>query len=81
MPYQQIESEKLKVFPLSLRKSKSRIENIAIDPESPPPSVESKQDESIEELANRILNAKEKSASIMLAFGAHLVKNGHQKQA
>jgi hypothetical protein len=76
MPYQQIESGKLIVFPLSSRKSKSKIEEIIINPESSPPLLDSKLNESIEELAKRILKAKEKNASIMLAFGAHLVKNG-----
>ena len=76
MPYKQIDSKKLKVFPLSTRKSKSRIEDVAIDPELPPPSIDSKLAESIEELAKQILKAKEKNASIMMAFGAHLVKNG-----
>jgi hypothetical protein len=76
MPYQQIETGKLIVFPLSSRNSKSKIEEIIIDPESSPPFLDSKLNESIEELAKRILKANEKNASIMLAFGAHLVKNG-----
>ena len=76
MPFQQIETEKLKVFPLSSRTSKSKIEEIIINPESNPPSIDSKLNESIEGLARKILKAKEKKASIMLAYGAHLVKNG-----
>ena len=76
MPYQQIDADKLKTYPLNSRKSKSKIEDIAIDPDSSPPSIDSELHESIEEIAKRILKAKEKNASIMLAFGAHLVKNG-----
>jgi len=76
MPYQQIESDKLKVFPLSTRKSKSRIEEIILNPESTPPLIDLKLNESIEELAKEILKAREKNASVMLAYGAHLVKNG-----
>lgn len=76
MPYQQIDSKKLKVFPLTSRKSKSKIEEIIINPESNPPALDSKFNESVESLARRILKAKEHNASIMLAYGAHLVKNG-----
>ena len=76
MPYQQIETEKLKVFPLNERKSKSKIEEIIIDPESTPPFLDSTINESIEGLAKKILYAKKNNASVMLAFGAHLVKNG-----
>ena len=75
MPYPQINPDHLKVFPLTSRKSKTQIEDITIDPDSsPPPAPEIRG--VIEEAAQRILKAKEKKASVILAFGAHLVKNG-----
>ena len=67
--------DKLKVFPLEQRKSKSNINDIAIKPKSLPPPAPEIQD-IVNEVSHRILLAKKQNASIMLAFGAHLVKNG-----
>lgn len=75
MPFAKIEPNEIRVFPLASRKSKSDITRVAISPQkvsSPPRSVQS----SVEEIAHRIKNAREHGASVMLAFGAHLIKNG-----
>src|SRR4030042_3844272 len=75
MPYPTIDRTQLKVFPLLTRKSKSAVEKIAVDPESMPPA--SPAAESVaREVAARIKKARERGASVMLAFGAHLIKNG-----
>lgn len=66
---------KLKILPLSQRNSKSAIEKIAIDPDSVPPSIEN-FDEIVNQIADSILKAKQNKSSIILAFGAHLIKNG-----
>lgn len=65
----------LNILPLSERKSKSAIEKIAVDPDAPPPSIDS-DDEIIERVAETIVQAKQNKASIIFAFGAHLIKNG-----
>ena len=75
MPYPQVELDAVKVYPLETRKSKSRIQDIAIDPDKEPPELP-EDGAVIEEIAKRILRAREKGASVMLAYGAHLVKNG-----
>ena len=75
MPYPQINTDQLKVYPLTQRKSKSKIHDIVIDPESKPQPVPACEP-IITETAKRILKAKESGASIMLVYGAHLVKNG-----
>lgn len=75
MPYTYLDPQKLKMYPVSRRKSKTGIQDIAIDPDAPPPKGFG-IDNIINETADRILAAKEKSASIILAYGAHLVKNG-----
>ena len=75
MPYPQINTDQLKVYPLTQRKSKSKIHDIVIDPESEPQPVPACEP-IITETAKRIIKAKESGASIMLAYGAHLVKNG-----
>jgi len=66
---------KLNILPLSERKNKSAIEKIAIDPDSAPPSIES-YDPIINKVADTIIQGKQNNASIILAFGAHLIKNG-----
>ncbi len=75
MPYPQIKPDQIKVYPLALRKSKSKIKNIAIDPDEPPPSAPGIA-ETVQNTAARIQRARESGASVVLAFGAHLVKNG-----
>lgn len=76
MPYSQAEPNQLKIYPLASRKSKSEIEKIAIDPDSSPPKISSEIETAIEEVAQRILQARRRKAAVILAFGAHLVKNG-----
>lgn len=75
MPFNTIEPEEIKVFPLASRTSKSYIEKIAISPETPPPDP-GKYVALIQEITKRIKQAREQGASVVLAFGAHLVKNG-----
>ncbi len=66
---------KLKILSLSERQSKSVIEKITIDPDSTPPPIKG-NDEFIDKIADTIIQAKQKQASVVLAFGAHVVKNG-----
>ncbi len=76
MPYNKIDGLKLNVFPLKERKSYIDIEDIAICPEAPPPPIEPSLAGKINQLAERIKKARSKNASVMLAYGAHLIKNG-----
>jgi hypothetical protein len=66
---------KIKTLPLSERKSKAIIEKIAIDPDSAPPPIEG-YEEIINKIADAIFHAQEDKRSIIIAFGAHLIKNG-----
>lgn len=66
---------KLKPRPLSERNSKSAIEKIAVDPDMAPPPIAG-QAAIINKIATSMLHAKENHASVMLAFGAHVIKNG-----
>ena len=75
MPYPQFNPDQIKVLSLAERRSKSKIEDIAIDPDLPAPN-EPKIKDAVIEVARQILAAKNQGASIILAFGAHLVKNG-----
>ena len=75
MPHPQLDPQQLHVRPLAERRSKSAIEDILIDPEQTPGAAPQLQP-LVEETARRILAAREKKSSVILAFGAHLVKNG-----
>lgn len=76
MAYDKVEYENLNVYPLAQRNSKSRIESILLDPDSTPPPIDKNQEKAVSELAERFVRARTANASIMLAFGAHLIKNG-----
>ena len=69
----------LKVLPLASRRSLTAIEEILVDPESRPRAL---PDESLRErvalCARHIQEARARGASVMLLYGAHLVKNGAQ---
>jgi hypothetical protein len=63
---------KLRVFPLSERKSLTRVEDILIDPASdskPAPAA-------VAACAAKILAARERGAAVVLFYGAHLLRNG-----
>ncbi|MBN1480447.1 hypothetical protein EH223_20530 [candidate division KSB1 bacterium] len=75
MPYPKIEPEEIRITPLERRQSKSDIERIAIAPENIPPRDKS-IDSVVQETTTRIKNARACGAAVILAFGAHLVKNG-----
>lgn len=67
---------KLKVFPLSERRSLTKLEDILISPEADPPTVEESVAEGIRACAARIRAARQRGASVMLIYGAHLLRNG-----
>jgi len=66
---------KLKTRPLAERNSKSAIEKIAVDPDATPSPIEG-FDHVIDKIARTIIQAKQNKRSVILAFGAHLIKNG-----
>ncbi len=75
MPYPRVESTDVTVYPLKQRQSKSSIVEIASDPDRPP--VLPRELESIVgRTAESIRAARKRGAAVILAFGAHLVKNG-----
>jgi hypothetical protein len=64
----------LKTLPLSLRESKSSIEDIIVNPDSTYFFMEN--DSRIEHIAREIVSARQKNKPVILAYGAHLIKNG-----
>lgn len=76
MAFDKIGPEKIRVFPLAQRKSKTNIVEAAVNPDETPKPLHEDVVPVIRALANRIRQARESGASVMLAYGAHLVKNG-----
>ena len=72
-----LDLSRLKVFPLASRKSMAAIEDILIKPDdAPPPVPDEFIRERIETCIEKIRAARARKASVMLLYGAHLVKNG-----
>ena len=79
MKVEPIDLSQLKVFPLSERKSLTRADEILIDPDSAAKPCPERILPLIKQCAQNILAARERSASIMLIYGAHLLRNGTAK--
>ena len=62
---------RLRTQPLAARRTLYRVEDLLIDPASPPPSVPA-----VFSLAARIRSARARGASVILMYGAHLLRNG-----
>ena len=72
-----LDLSRLKVFPLASRKSMAAIEDILIKPDAPPPAAPDEFIRArIEMCLEKIRAARARNASVMLLYGAHLVKNG-----
>lgn len=75
MPYERIDPAKIRVLPLSDRESQIDIERTAILPDSSPPDAGPLAG-AVDTLVSEIRAAKETGASVVMTFGAHLIKNG-----
>ena len=75
LPVEPLDLSKLKVYPLAERRSLTRADDILISPDAEPkPALENAPH--IRECAARIRAARERGASVMLIYGAHLLRNG-----
>ena len=76
MSRQPIDLTKVKVFPLEQRASEAEINEILVNPDSTPPQCDARTVELIGDAVKRIRYARQRNSSVMLIYGAHLVKNG-----
>lgn len=76
MTTQPLDLGKLKVLPLAQRHSLTTVDQILIDPESPARPCSDQITSRINECADRIRDARQRGASVMLIYGAHLLRNG-----
>jgi hypothetical protein len=67
---------KIKVLPLAQRRSLSTLEKLLSDLTTPPPTCPAGMLSQIQACARLMQSARERGASVMLLYGAHLVKNG-----
>ena len=75
-PVQPIDLSRLKVFPLSERKSLTRADDILISPEAEPKPLRAELVPLVRNCADNIRAARAREASVMLIYGAHLLRNG-----
>ena len=68
--------ERVRVFPVEQRKSLTTVDQILVSPDSPPPQLTDRQQAVIRDCAAVVLRAREKGATVMLIYGAHLLRNG-----
>jgi len=71
-----LDLSKVKVHPLAERKSLSSLEKILIGPSAAASPCPARVQPQVEECVASIGNARARGASVMLIYGAHLVKNG-----
>ena len=71
-----LDLSRIKVYPIAERRSLTRIEDIHVDPEHEPTPVPEYVAAVIGECAESILAARSQGASVMLIYGAHLLRNG-----
>nr|AUN35876.1 hypothetical protein [uncultured bacterium] len=71
-----LDLSKLKVFPLSQRHNLTKADEILVDPDAAPAKCSPANTALIAQCAERILAAQKRDASVMLVYGAHLLRNG-----
>jgi len=71
-----IPHDSLRVFPLEQRESLTRIEDVLIKPETAPTPVSDSNKSRLDTCVKQIRAARENGATVMLIYGAHLLRNG-----
>lgn len=71
-----LDLSRLRPRPLAERRSLTRAEDILLTPQAEPPAVSTAMAAQIAECAARIRAARERGATVMLIYGAHLLRNG-----
>ena len=71
-----LDLSQLKVLPLAERLSLTRADDIAVDPDSPPRPCAEQVTLLLTDCAEKIRAAQARGASVILIYGAHLLRNG-----
>lgn len=75
---QPLDLGRIKVLPLDRRESLNSLAKTLVDPAKPPPACPPKIAAAVQECAQKITQARTRDASVILMYGAHLIKNGAQ---
>ncbi len=76
-PYPQpLDLRQVRVYPLAQRQSLNTLERMLVSPDQPARACDPKIAQAIEDCASRIADARRRGSSVMLLYGAHLIKNG-----
>ncbi|WP_455382105.1 hypothetical protein [Salinispira pacifica] len=75
-PKRYLDRGALRILPLSERDNKVEIERDRVAVDAEPRALSSDAKEAVERAAENIRRARAQSASVILAFGAHTIKNG-----
>lgn len=71
-----LDLSRLKVWPLTQRKSMTRLDDILVRPESTPEDCSPEVMKWVQSCAKKIAAARQANASVIFMYGAHLIKNG-----
>jgi hypothetical protein len=71
-----LDFRRLRVYPLAERRSLAKLDEIMIDPAAAPEPCDEVVESAIARCAAQIRAARQRGASVMLIYGAHLIKNG-----
>lgn len=71
-----LDLEKLKVLPLEQRRSLTGVEDVLVSPKDSPSEISASSRAQMQRCAEAIRRAQKRNASIILMYGAHLLRNG-----
>ncbi len=71
-----LDLRRVKVYPLATRRSLSSLERILVDPQQPPSVADAASLNAVRNCVGQVIAARERDASVLLLYGAHLIKNG-----
>ena len=76
MPYPQLDRFAVRMEPLRIRENKKTIESDHVSPDTPAPALTDGGARMVEQVVERIREARTNSRPVVIAFGAHAIKNG-----
>lgn len=76
MPYPQLDRSAVHMQPLTAREHRKTIESDHVSPDTLAPSLNDEQRPIVDEVVQRMREARANSRPVVVAFGAHAIKNG-----
>jgi len=76
MPYPQFDRFAVRMEPLRARENKKTIEDDHVSPDAAAPAMSGEGDRLLDDVIARIQSARSNSRPVVIAFGAHAIKNG-----